>query len=109
MRKSILHCSMLCCCLGIQILCSLAVRAQNAYASNSGWNAARRGMTENIIAGKVTSSDGKWLAGVSVRLKVSRKGTSSDINGVFTIAADKGDVLIFSIVGYQPKEVRVGE
>jgi TonB-linked SusC/RagA family outer membrane protein len=108
MRKSILHGSMLCGCLSMQLFFS-AVNAQESYAYNGGRKVTKAITSETIIAGKVTSSDGKPLGGVSVVLKGSRKGTSTDIGGVFTIAANKGDVLIISIIGYQRLEVKVGE
>ncbi len=66
-------------------------------------------IAENIIAGKVTSSDGKPISGVSVTVKGTKKGVSSDISGVFAIDANKGDVLVFSSIGFQKKEVTVGD
>lgn len=53
------------------------------------------------IKGKVTDEGGKPLAAVSVTVKGTNKGTSSDANGNFTIDANTGDVLEFSIVGYK--------
>jgi iron complex outermembrane receptor protein len=35
-------------------------------------------------------------------------GTSTNTNGVFTIDANEGDVLIVSIIGFRTKEVNVG-
>jgi TonB-linked SusC/RagA family outer membrane protein len=64
-------------------------------------------ISAEIIAGKVTSAEGKVLAGVSVTVKGSRKGTSTDIGGVFAIDANKGDILVFSAIGYKSKEVAV--
>lgn len=58
-----------------------------------------------IIKGKVTTTDGTPLSGVSVVLKNTKKGTATDTNGEFSIAANKGDVLTFSYVGYEGKEV----
>lgn len=70
---------------------------------------ATTGMIASIIAGRVSSPDGKPLAGVSVTIKGSKKGTSTDIGGVFAIDANKGDILVFSIIGYKPKEVTVSD
>jgi TonB-linked SusC/RagA family outer membrane protein len=61
------------------------------------------------IRGRVASSDGQSLSGVSIRIKGSTRGTTTDANGLFTIEANRGDVLIVSYVGYQPTEVTVGE
>jgi TonB-linked SusC/RagA family outer membrane protein len=61
------------------------------------------------VTGKVTGSDGAPLANVSVTVKGSGKGTSTNSSGIFLLQANKGDVLIFSFVGYAVQEVKVGE
>lgn len=62
----------------------------------------------NIISGTVKDEKGNPLAGVSVVLKGTNKGTSTDVNGHFTIDANVGEILEFTIVGYSKKSVRVG-
>ena len=62
-----------------------------------------------IIKGKVTTAAGKPLGGVSVFVKATKKGTTTDDNGDFTIAARHQDVLVFSYVGYDTKEVQVDD
>ena len=62
---------------------------------------------ENIIAGTVKDAQGNPLPGVSVIIKGSTKGTSTNAEGKFTIDANVGDVLEFSIVGYGKKSVTV--
>lgn len=59
------------------------------------------------ITGKVKAADGKPIAGVSVTVKGTSKGTSTNADGEFTIEANKGDVLVFSSVGFQSLEVVV--
>jgi TonB-linked SusC/RagA family outer membrane protein len=78
--------------LGIQLFFSVTARSQSA----------------TIVSGKVTSEN-KGLPGVSILRKGTKKGTSTDAVGVFAIAAGKGDILVFSIIGYQTKEMTVGE
>jgi len=67
---------------------------------------------QTTITGKVTDAkDGSEMIGVSIRLKTSKIGTVSDIDGHYTIsipATEKQPVLIFSYVGYNPQEVTVG-
>lgn len=65
--------------------------------------------TQAVITGKVTSDSGAPLAGVSVVIKGSTKGTSTDDQGAFTINANKGDVLSISYIGYENKEVTIGD
>lgn len=62
------------------------------------------------ISGKVTSlADGSALAGVTILIKGSSKGTSTDGNGGFKISVpDDNSVLVFSFVGFISKEIKVG-
>ncbi len=63
----------------------------------------------SLRQGKVSASaDGEPLAGVSVMVKGTSTGTITDIDGNFTINAKSTDVLLFSYVGYEPKEIPVG-
>jgi TonB-linked SusC/RagA family outer membrane protein len=62
------------------------------------------------IQGRVTDSVGNPLARVSVTLRGSTRGTFTDENGNFMIAVeDASAVLSFSIIGYETREVTVGE
>jgi TonB-linked SusC/RagA family outer membrane protein len=61
----------------------------------------------NIITGSVRDAQGNALIGVSVIVKGTQKGTSTGTDGSFSINANVGDVLEFSIVGYQKKSVTV--
>jgi TonB-linked SusC/RagA family outer membrane protein len=63
----------------------------------------------NIITGSVKDAHGNALTGVSVVIKGTNRGTSTDTNGGFSIDANIGDVLEFTIVGYQKKSVTVGK
>ncbi|WP_210463162.1 SusC/RagA family TonB-linked outer membrane protein [Rufibacter roseolus] len=61
------------------------------------------------ISGKVTASDdGSGLPGVSVVVKGTTNGTSTDANGDFRIrVADDNAVLVLSYLGYLTREVPV--
>ncbi|WP_235318248.1 TonB-dependent receptor plug domain-containing protein [Polaribacter sp. Hel1_85] len=61
---------------------------------------------EMNISGKVSDESGE-LPGVTVLLKGTNIGTTTDFNGVYSIKANKGDVLVFSYLGYKTKEVLV--
>ena len=58
------------------------------------------------VGGRVSNTAGEPLAGASVRLKGSNAGTSTDVNGRFTlnIPGNRG-TLIISFVGYITREV----
>ncbi len=62
------------------------------------------------IRGKVTGADNKeGLPGVSVVVKGTQRGTSTDVNGDFEITVPNVEsVLVFSFVGYASQEVVVG-
>ncbi len=61
------------------------------------------------ISGKVTSGDdGSALPGVSVVVKGSTQGVTTDVDGVYKISVASNSTLIFSYVGFRPQEVAVG-
>jgi iron complex outermembrane receptor protein len=64
---------------------------------------------QNIKVSGTINDDktGDTLPGVSIIKKETTTGTSSDINGAYTINAKIGDVLIFSYLGYLTKEVKI--
>ena len=61
----------------------------------------------SLITGRVTDTDGAPMAGVNIQIKGSTKGVVSAPNGTFTINANAGDVLVFSFVGFTPRELTV--
>src|SRR5258708_5527206 len=59
------------------------------------------------IQGKLTNEQGEPLQGVSVIVQGASRGVSSNENGLFTIQAEPGDVLQFSMVGYTTYTVKL--
>jgi TonB-linked SusC/RagA family outer membrane protein len=63
-------------------------------------------IAQRSISGKVVSAKGQLpLAGISVLIKGSSTGTSSNADGAFIIHAKDGDVLVLSGIGIEMKEV----
>ena len=61
------------------------------------------------ISGKVTSStDNQGLPGVNVVEKGTNNGTITNIDGEYTIEVSEGATLVYSSVGYNTREVEVG-
>ncbi len=60
------------------------------------------------VTGKVTNAQGEPLAGISVMVKGTSQGVTTDGNGSFSINAPTGATLVFSYVGYTSREVPVG-
>ncbi|TRZ41977.1 SusC/RagA family TonB-linked outer membrane protein [Robertkochia solimangrovi] len=65
----------------------------------------RKSALQEFIKGRITDSKGNPLLGVTVYIKGSVLGTFTDENGEFTIKANPDDVLIFSYIGFENKEV----
>nr|WP_315001559.1 TonB-dependent receptor [uncultured Capnocytophaga sp.] len=64
---------------------------------------------EITIKGTVKDQDGLELPGAAIVIKGTNKGIATDGNGAFEIKAHQGDILVFSTIGYAPKEVKVGK
>jgi TonB-linked SusC/RagA family outer membrane protein len=67
-------------------------------------------MAQQTVTGRVTSSvDGAPLPGVSVLVKGTTTGTSTDSDGRFAIAVpDNSAVLVLSFIGFTTQEIPVG-
>jgi TonB-linked SusC/RagA family outer membrane protein len=65
---------------------------------------------QNIsISGTVSDANGTPLPGVTIVVKNTAKGASTDFNGNYVISdVTKGETLVFSYVGFIAKEVVVG-
>ena len=66
------------------------------------------GLQDNIITGTIKDANGQPLANVSVLIKGRSVGTTTDDFGKFTITASENDSLVFSYIGFLPKQVIVG-
>ncbi len=65
---------------------------------------------QNKIEGKVTDAETQApLEGVSISVKNSKMGTSTNANGEFSLDAPKNSRVLLSFVGYEPKEITASE
>ncbi|RXF68805.1 SusC/RagA family TonB-linked outer membrane protein [Arcticibacter tournemirensis] len=65
---------------------------------------------QKTVTGRVTSADdGSPLPGVSVKVRGTSAGASTDVDGRFSIKVSSGQVLVFSFVGSVPQERTVGK
>jgi TonB-linked SusC/RagA family outer membrane protein len=60
------------------------------------------------VKGTVKSNDGTTMPGVSVVVKGTSTGTTSDIEGNFSVSAPLNSILIFSFIGFESREVPIG-
>ena len=63
---------------------------------------------QNTVTGTVKDAKGEAIPAVSILVKGSTQGVSSDAEGKFRINAPQGSVLIFRYIGFQTQEVTVG-
>ncbi|UAB75285.1 VWA domain-containing protein [Mesoflavibacter sp. SCSIO 43206] len=63
---------------------------------------------EKIISGVVSDENGLPLPSATVLVKGTSNGIQTDFDGNYSITAQVGDILVFSYVGYNTKEVTVG-
>ena len=82
----------------LSLLCCLSIPLLAAAQTNS----------QQIVTGKVTDVNGEPLTGVSVLLKNTDVGTSTDADGDFSLVIpDTQGVLAFSYMGFQKLERQV--
>lgn len=64
---------------------------------------------QSTVQGTVTDeATGEALPGVNIVIKGTTQGTSTDVNGKFSLKANAEDVLVFSYIGYESIERKVG-
>jgi TonB-linked SusC/RagA family outer membrane protein len=67
------------------------------------------GIAQAQVTGRVTDArDGTPLSGVTVTIKNTNTGTTTDANGTFSLNAPSNSRLVFSFVGYQNLELSAG-
>lgn len=76
---------------GIMLLCTQAVWAQG------------------LIIGIVSDENGSPLPGATVVVEETNTGTTTDFDGNYQIAADIGQTLVFSYVGYESQSVSIAD
>ena len=62
----------------------------------------------NKVSGVIRDAQGEPLIGATVKVKGTNRGTATDVDGKYSINANRGDVLVISYVGSKPMEVTVG-
>ncbi|MCR8668917.1 SusC/RagA family TonB-linked outer membrane protein [Aestuariibaculum sp. M13] len=59
----------------------------------------------NLVSGVVTDEIGQPLPGVTVLVKETKKGVSTDFDGNYKVVIEKGQTLLFSYVGFKSQEI----
>lgn len=66
-------------------------------------------LQERTVRGKITDEDGLSLGGVSIKVKGSNVGTTSNADGNYSINIPENSTLIFTYIGYLTQEVTVND
>jgi iron complex outermembrane receptor protein len=65
---------------------------------------------QRTISGRVTAAeDGVALAGVSVTVKGTTVGTSTNPDGYYSLRIPNGSILVFSFIGFESKETTIDD
>ena len=64
------------------------------------------GQTQTIT-GTVSDEEGNTMPGVTVLIKGTTTGTSTDIDGNYSISVESGQILRFSYIGSVPQEIEI--
>ena len=63
---------------------------------------------QTMITGRVTDANTKEaLVGCNVVVKGTQRGTNTDANGNYSIAASQGNALVFGFIGFEAQEIPV--
>lgn len=61
----------------------------------------------NTITGKVIDKSGKPILGVTVLVKGTNVGTTTDVDGLYVVKAYDNQILEFRLIGFATKELAV--
>src|SRR5262245_6662188 len=64
-------------------------------------------IAQSAITGKVTDAEGNPITDVTVQVKGKTSASVTNERGFYSIVASAGDILVFTAVGYDNREVSV--
>lgn len=62
---------------------------------------------QNVVSGEVVDEKSEPLIGVTIMVKGTTVGTSTNLDGTFSLPAKTGDTLLVSYVGFESQELKV--
>ncbi len=97
--------------LGFVALSMFAFQNIEAQQTNKTKVEQTTNVQKGLLAGIVLDQDDLPLPGVSIVLKGTKMGTTTNFEGKYTFPKQlkKDDVLVFSYLGYSPKRVKIKE
>lgn len=68
------------------------------------------GLAQNSVSGNVADEETKQpIPGVTILIKDTTKGTTTDFDGNFSIEASPADILVVSYLGYLTQEIKIND
>ena len=68
--------------------------------------APQAAVSKVVLSGRVLDKNGEPLPGAGVVVKGSNQGTVTDLDGAFSIEVQKNQIVLFSALAYNEKQVR---
>jgi len=91
----------------VLLACGLPALAARLPAQAAARPLMRPTVADVPVSGRVTGPDGVGLPGVTVLVRGTSTGTSTNPDGAFTLTAPEGSTLVFSFVGFTTQTVVV--
>ncbi len=92
---------------------TIAVKKKPSSPAISSFSITEKVVSEPVvlppITGSVRSMDGSPLQDINIVVKGSKRGTSTNATGLFSIEAEVGDTLIVSGIGYKTQEISISK
>ena len=66
------------------------------------------GLAQKNVTGSVIDNKGQALAGATIVVQGTSKGTTTDLDGKFSIKSTEGSVLEASYLGYKTQSITIG-
>ncbi|GAA4295224.1 TonB-dependent receptor [Aestuariibaculum suncheonense] len=86
---------------------SEAVFSSNGLIKTNAVNDFNEVLQQRTVTGKVTDQSGIPLPGVSIVVKGTTRGVSTDFDGKYSINITDGEILVFSFIGFIEQEFAV--
>lgn len=62
---------------------------------------------QKTVTGTVTDNENLPLPGVSIMVQGTTRGAQTDFDGNYSISSERGSILVFSYVGFEPQEILI--
>lgn len=90
-------------------ICEMLFTPVNIKYTIDGSTVIIENMPEPVeVTGTVNDADGQPVPGVAVLIKGTTAGTTTDLDGRFSLKASPANTLVFSCIGFENQEITVG-